>query len=190
MTNSSMQGREKDVVLFSTVRSRRGKSIGFVADERRINVGLTRARWVRGRGWQCCGVHAGGWRGEQGWRGSGEEREGKVEGRGKEGAVRAVGMRLAHRCACRGDEGSRLGVVMLFCAPVMWQHGRQGRDHACRSIQPAAPQVPQPCRWSMSALILPCSTLPTPSSAAGQLEATLPSCLSACLPMLLGTGLP
>ena len=39
-----LQGREKEVVIFSTVRSSRGKTIGFVADERRINVGLTRGR--------------------------------------------------------------------------------------------------------------------------------------------------
>ena len=39
-----MQGREKDIVIFSAVRSRKGARIGFVADERRINVGLTRAR--------------------------------------------------------------------------------------------------------------------------------------------------
>jgi senataxin len=40
------QGREKEVVIFSAVRSaaRRRARIGFVADERRINVGLTRAR--------------------------------------------------------------------------------------------------------------------------------------------------
>lgn len=43
-----LQGREKDVAFFSTVRSRRGpRGIGFVADERRINVGLTRARCER-----------------------------------------------------------------------------------------------------------------------------------------------
>lgn len=38
------QGREKDVAIFSTVRSKQGTTIGFVADEQRINVGLTRAR--------------------------------------------------------------------------------------------------------------------------------------------------
>jgi AAA domain len=42
-----MQGREKIVIIFSAVRSlHKGKRhrIGFVADERRINVGLTRGR--------------------------------------------------------------------------------------------------------------------------------------------------
>ncbi len=43
-STSSLQGREKDIAIFSTVRSRKGGGIGFVADERRINVGLTRAR--------------------------------------------------------------------------------------------------------------------------------------------------
>ena len=32
------------MVIFSAVRTRRRGGIGFVADERRINVGLTRAR--------------------------------------------------------------------------------------------------------------------------------------------------
>ena len=46
-TIDGFQGREKAVIIFSAVRSQakgpRSK-IGFVADERRINVGLTRAR--------------------------------------------------------------------------------------------------------------------------------------------------
>lgn len=47
-TIDGFQGREKDVAVFSAVRAkekrRQGSGIGFVADERRINVGLTRAR--------------------------------------------------------------------------------------------------------------------------------------------------
>lgn len=41
-----LQGREKDIVIFSCVRTAgvHHRSIGFVADERRINVGITRAR--------------------------------------------------------------------------------------------------------------------------------------------------
>ena len=39
------QGREKEVCVFSVVRApTHGHGLGFVADERRINVGLTRAR--------------------------------------------------------------------------------------------------------------------------------------------------
>lgn len=43
-TVDAYQGREKRVILFSTVRSNLGGSIGFLTNKRRLNVALTRAR--------------------------------------------------------------------------------------------------------------------------------------------------
>ncbi len=44
-TIDGFQGCEKDVVVFSCVRSHEGSSIGFLDDVRRLNVGITRARF-------------------------------------------------------------------------------------------------------------------------------------------------
>ena len=50
-TTDAFQGRESEIIIFSCVRASSTRGIGFLADIRRMNVGLTRAKsslWVLG----------------------------------------------------------------------------------------------------------------------------------------------
>lgn len=61
-TVDAFQGRDRDIVLYSTVRSNKNKMLGFLRDRRRLNVALSRARQlliIIGDIWTLENGHAG-----------------------------------------------------------------------------------------------------------------------------------
>lgn len=45
-TIDGFQGREMDVIILSLVRSNKNSKIGFLTDRRRMNVAITRAKYL------------------------------------------------------------------------------------------------------------------------------------------------
>lgn len=55
--HTNTKGQEKDVIIFSCVRSSNKRGVGFMSDQRRINVALTRAKFTLIVVGNCMTVH-------------------------------------------------------------------------------------------------------------------------------------